>query len=520
MIRVFLLAVWLMAGVDFATAQSTIPNCYTGRYANDVFTSVNAPITLTYGHNTVVEHFIGSTNTIPHEVDLALDFYEPSGDTVTKRPLVMLAFGGSYIYNNRTQMANLCIALAKKGYTTATIDYRKIYETNSNILWHYASSTNMADELAKTVSDMKAAIRFMKHNAATYHIDTSKIFIGGYSSGAITALQTAYIDSISEINISYLADQFSNNGGIEGNTDLPGSPLIGLHTYKGIAGVLNISGGIYRRAWISTGNPHLYNIHGTADEVVPYDSGAVRFYGVSSVISLNGSNAINNYAASVSHVPSMLYSVLNGNHASTNPATSSALTAYTNAAATYFQAVICTNIILPVTLSSFTVQPNSCSAVLRWQTATEQGSTQFDIELSSDGNNFHTIATVPSHNAASGSAYMYQYQSSISAAWFRLKMTDKDGNITYSSVQKYRSACGGSSVQIYPNPAQEQATVGGLETDMTVKLLNAQGQTVWSQKAATPTLQIPLAKFINGLYVVQIVDGAGEVVSNTKLIKH
>lgn len=199
----------------FSIAQPSALNCGNGRYVNDVFTNVTKTTGVTYGVNTVPNY---ATNTSSTKT-LQFDFYQPTGDVATKRPLIILAFGGSFITGQRSDLDTLCKALAKKGYTTATIDYRLIDQDFFNLLYISGNPTYyLADEVIKACADMKAAIRYFKRDAATanlYKIDTTKIMIGGYSAGAITALQTAYADNATENPATIVA--YQNNGGFEGN---------------------------------------------------------------------------------------------------------------------------------------------------------------------------------------------------------------------------------------------------------------------------------------------------------------
>ena len=58
--------------------------------------------------------------------DLLLDFYEPVGDTLTKRPLIVFQFGGGFAIGWRSEpvIPQFCEYFAKCGYAVASIDYR------------------------------------------------------------------------------------------------------------------------------------------------------------------------------------------------------------------------------------------------------------------------------------------------------------------------------------------------------------------------------------------------------------
>ncbi len=71
---------------------------------------------------------------------------------------------------------------------------------------------------------MLASIRFFYKDAATnneFRIDTTRIYIGGVSAGAIAALQIAHFDDLQEVPIG-MDTLLQANGGFEGNSGNPG----------------------------------------------------------------------------------------------------------------------------------------------------------------------------------------------------------------------------------------------------------------------------------------------------------
>jgi len=511
--RTFLPALLLLCSSFTINAQLSPLNCLGGRYTNDVFTDVTKTSNIIFGYNTTSDNFYG----INYPQTLMMDVYQPTGDLALQRPLIILAFGGAFIQGQRSDMEPICIALAKKGYVTATIDYRLVHNSNENLFTVGTSNALLIDQIIKASADMKAAIRYFKRDAATtntFRIDTTKIIIGGGSSGAIAALQTAYTDNVNENPAT--TSGYANNGGFEGNTDLEApNSLLPTYNSRGIAGVLNIAGGVLDTIIIDANDPPIYSSHGDADEVVPYNYGQLSFQGLSVPLALYGSYSITIRANNVG-IKNELYTIPGGKHETPS------LPPYINniiaGASAFSQSIVC-NLNLPVTLTSFNVRSNNCLPVLNWQTATELQSSHYDIETSADGTRFNKIATVNSKNSGNGASYTYTAESSSNNAWFRLKITDKDGAFTYSPVQKFTSQCK-PSLLVYPNPAQTRATVSGLQTNMQVSIINAEGKLLWSQKASGSTLQIPLSSFANGLLLVQIKDATGKTVTNTRLIKN
>ena len=70
-----------------------------------------------------------------------------------------------------------------RGYAVVSIDYRLTGES-----WTWESQKAMFDAM----EDLRAAIRFVRSNAADYRLDTDKIITSGDSAGALTSLFLSY----------------------------------------------------------------------------------------------------------------------------------------------------------------------------------------------------------------------------------------------------------------------------------------------------------------------------------------
>ncbi len=273
-------------GVSIYSQSST---CDGNRYKNVVFLSVDSVINVTYGNNTTM----GGSNQ-----DLKMNIYSPSGDIETKRPVIVFAHGGSFVSGTKEDMASLCRYFSSKGFVTATISYRLIDVFPSD-------STDIIDEVVKATADMRAAIRFLKEDAATtntYKIDTNYVFAGGISAGAIIANHVAYLDASDNIPPVYLTE-INNNGGIEGNSSS------NLQYSSKVHGVLNYSGGLAFTNWMNVNEAPLYSAHDDNDNVVPCQTGPTPG-GFSVNVNINGSCAMAAYATNIG-LSSTIYTVNN-----------------------------------------------------------------------------------------------------------------------------------------------------------------------------------------------------------------
>lgn len=206
--------------------------------------------------------------TTAHPNDLFMNIYMPASgtDTLTKRPVMIWAFGGAFIGGDREQTNFLAKQSASIGYVSASIDYRIL----ASII-PLPDSTIMMNTAVKAAADMKAAIRHFKMTADQgnpMNIDPDQIYVGGLSSGAITAIMAGAVDD-SDIDNDFLRGLIDNNGGIGGNT---GSVENQSYDYK-VKGIVNLSGAVYKLDFLDATDPPIFSVHGDADEVVPYEMG-------------------------------------------------------------------------------------------------------------------------------------------------------------------------------------------------------------------------------------------------------
>lgn len=273
------------------TYSQTVINCGSNRYDQEVFSAVTVTSNIQYGSN--VDYF-GAT------INLTMDIYQPSGDTAAMRPVIFWTHGGSFIGGSKTDVdvVSLCNHFAKRGYVCVSIEYRLGMSFPP-------TQTSATQAVYRAVQDMKAAIRYMRKDAATanlYHIDPNLIFGGGSSAGAFTALHLAYLNQPSELpsQIDTVA-----LGGIEGNSGNPGY-------ISTVNAVLNLCGALGNKTWVVPGDIPLCSMHGTADNVVPYAT-AMLFVSIFQIMVVDGSYSINAYADSIG-VPNVMYTYYGAGH--------------------------------------------------------------------------------------------------------------------------------------------------------------------------------------------------------------
>jgi len=187
-------------------------------------------------------------------------------------PAVIWIHGGGW--KAGTQKKNVAQWLADHGYFTASIEYR------------------LSDEAKwpAQIEDCKLAVRWLRANAAKYHVDADKIAVWGASAGGhlVSCLGTMGDQT-----------QFEGSGGYEGVSSkvqavvdycgpvdfTTGGPGIQKHMAKApdfeSPGLIGLFGGSFKDktalwkqgspiTYVKAGDPPFLVVHGTKDESVPY----------------------------------------------------------------------------------------------------------------------------------------------------------------------------------------------------------------------------------------------------------
>ncbi len=247
-------------------------DCSDGRYYNRTyFSAFDTTDNILFGSGPAVGN--GQTQL------LKMCVFEPQGDQLAKRPLIVFTFGGSFVTGERTQVYAMCEEFVKMGYVVAATDYR--------VGFFFPSEVTTTQAVVRGMHDMKAAVRYFYKDAQTvneFNIDTNYIIVGGVSAGAICAIQTAYLRDNSEIP-SYLLNDTAGMGGVEGLSGNPGFS-------SKVVGVIGFSGTIGDTAWINADEAPIVCLHDLGDQTVPYATGPIAVGGFPTGLTAHGSGTI------------------------------------------------------------------------------------------------------------------------------------------------------------------------------------------------------------------------------------
>lgn len=172
---------------------------------------------------------------------------------------------------------------------------------------------------------------------------------------------------------------------------------------------------------------------------------------------------------------------------------------------------------LPVILLQFTATKKSSEqqTLLSWETGTEDQLERYEIQRSSDGKMFYTIASV----TASGSKH-YSYADKLPLAginYYRLRMVDKSGTAVYSPTRYVSFETAEARWHIAPNPATDELVISttiSLNDREEIVVYNIAGQLVGKYPLTGLRTTISLLSWPSGIYLLHI---GGEVLKFEKI---
>lgn len=175
--------------------------------------------------------------------------------------------------------------------------------------------------------------------------------------------------------------------------------------------------------------------------------------------------------------------------------------------------------VLAVNLKSFTAEKNGTTAQLNWVMNDEISIDHYECQYSRNGIDFTTIQNIPSTNKK-----IYSTNAGNLAAgnsYYRLKITEKNGDITYSGIVKLNAHTTAEEVILYPVPAIKtiQVNLGKTVSDKAavIQVLSWEGRVILQKNIAphVPNTTVDISGIPQGQYAVKIIT-ADKVV--TKMI--
>lgn len=174
---------------------------------------------------------------------------------------------------------------------------------------------------------------------------------------------------------------------------------------------------------------------------------------------------------------------------------------------------------LPISLLNFTGNLANKDAQLNWTTSNEQNFSHFNLQRSTDGIRFSTIASINAKgNSNTKTDYDYSDKNinivslGSNKIYYRLEQVDKDGKKVLSKIVLLELSNNGITVSLKPNPVHTnfELLINNTEDNQAIKIsvVNAHGKVLLSESriitTGTNTFAYNSAEWPAGLYVIRI----------------
>jgi len=187
---------------------------------------------------------------------------------------------------------------------------------------------------------------------------------------------------------------------------------------------------------------------------------------------------------------------------------------------------------LPVEGLSLSANLSGTTVTLNWKTLSESNTSYFEIERSTDNRSFAKTGNRVSAAGSSVNEKLYKQTDDLkdlqtaSIVYYRVKLTDVDGKVSYSNVAAVRisKAVG---IKAWPNPFVNsvQVQINSLvNTEIELRITDVKGRTILVQRnqviRGNNQLSIEnLHRLASGSYLLEVINKSDLSTTNFKLIK-
>ena len=188
-----------------------------------------------------------------------------------------------------------------------------------------------------------------------------------------------------------------------------------------------------------------------------------------------------------------------------------------------------TNLTLPVRLSSFNGKRIGPDVALNWTVEQESNMTSYIIERN-NGTIWEIVGQVNASSNAAGAAH-YQFTDRApqgTSLLYRLKMIDAGLNFKYSGIVRIGNNDAGIKLLTFPNPFISELNINvnaAVSQETVITLYDAGGKAIqansWKLGAGNNNFTFSqLGGLTGGVYLVEVKDLSGAIISRSKIVKN
>ncbi|MEO6454351.1 MAG: LamG-like jellyroll fold domain-containing protein, partial [Ginsengibacter sp.] len=167
--------------------------------------------------------------------------------------------------------------------------------------------------------------------------------------------------------------------------------------------------------------------------------------------------------------------------------------------------------VLPLQLVSFQGLLFNTDASLQWETNNELNVNYFELERKLPGeNSFTVINNVDAKNTGNNYYSYIDKGLPTGITWYRLRIIDKDGKKSYSSIITISNKA--KAITIFPNPATNVLNViyPGANNKTRAAILTSDGRVILNNiNLVSTTNQINVSRLAAGTYILKCMDAVG-----------
>jgi len=165
------------------------------------------------------------------------------------------------------------------------------------------------------------------------------------------------------------------------------------------------------------------------------------------------------------------------------------------------------NMALPLIFTTFSATTINQNIKTIWQTASEQNTSHFNIQRSSDGIAFATIGTVSALGSGANNYSFIDEHPNYGVNYYRLQSMDKDGSFVYSKTVS-ATITDKRYFSIVPNPARDFATINFSKPveNTSVRVYDITGKPLMVNAIPrnTTSYKLNVQSLPNGFYIIHV----------------